>query len=84
VKREEATALLKEIISVCDGLAETAVILMPPNTDDVLSHGYQLHIKTQTVQQTLPCVKPLILKHNLAIADDTDKGLMVIYRPITK
>jgi hypothetical protein len=45
LKREEAVSLLKEITGICGGMGEEVVMLMPPNADDVLSHGYQLHIK---------------------------------------
>lgn len=83
MKREEATALLREIIQVCDGINEVAVMLMPPDADDVLSHGYQLHLKMQ-VSDNLSCIRPLVKKHNLALAEETGKGLIVIYRPLRK
>ena len=45
MNRQEATSLLKEVYQVCGGLGEQGVMLMPPDADDVLSHGFQLHIK---------------------------------------
>ncbi len=75
--------MLREIIGVCDGLSEQAVMLMPPNADDVLSHGYQLHIK-MPMSDNLTCIRPLVKRHNLALVEETEKDLVVIYRPIKK
>jgi hypothetical protein len=82
LKREEATSLLREIIAVCDGMNEQAVMLMPPNADDVLSHGYQLHIKP--LPDNLVCLRPLIEKRDLKIAQEPTKNLLVIYRPMNR
>jgi hypothetical protein len=67
---------------MCDGINEESIMLMPPNADDVLSKGYQLHIKSNSHTQNVSCFKPVIDKHNLAIADEPNKGLIVIYRPL--
>lgn len=45
MNKKEATSLLKEVYGTCDNFGEQGVIVMPPNDDDVLSKGYQLHIK---------------------------------------
>ncbi len=83
MKREEATSLLRDIIETCDGIGEKGVMLMPPNADDVLSHGYQLHIKG-AVKEYLSCIEPIITKRGLAVAHEPSKNLVVIYRPINK
>ncbi len=83
MKREEAISLLREIIGVCDGVNEQAVMLMPPNADDVLSQGYQLHIRMAR-SDNLTCIRPVVKKHNLALAEETGKDLVVIYRPMKK
>jgi len=57
---------------------------MPPDSDDVLSHGYQLHIKTSLGIEHLACIEPLVKKYNLALANEPTKQLLVIYRPIEK
>ena len=81
MKREDPTSLLREIMTVCGSMNEQAVILMPPNDDDVL-HGYQLHIKP--LPDDMVCLRPLIEKRNLKIAQESTKNLSVIYRPINK
>jgi len=55
---------------------------MPPDADDVLSKGYQLHIKANLDEETLSCMKPMVEKHGLKMKQEAD--LLVIYRPLTK
>lgn len=43
MNREEATNLLREVTLACDGVGTEGFMLMPPNADDVLSHGFQVH-----------------------------------------
>lgn len=50
-------------------------MLIPPNADDVLWRGYQLHIKTLISEHDLSCIKSIVEKHNLAIADEPNKNL---------
>jgi hypothetical protein len=76
LKKEEATGLLGEIINVCDGLSEQAVMLMPPDADDVLSHGYQLPIKP--MPNNMACIRPLVEKRNLAIAEENRFNVLPI------
>jgi hypothetical protein len=82
LNRQEATSLLKEVYQVCGGLGEQAVMLMPPDADDVLSQGFQLHIKAPLGNEHLECVKPLVQKHKLAMTYEPTKELLVIYRPL--
>lgn len=79
LNRKEVVSLLLEILSACGDLGEQAVILMPPYADDVLSHGYQLHIKPNIDPERLACVEPIVQKRGLAI--ETKKGLTIIYNP---
>jgi hypothetical protein len=63
-------------------MKEQAVMLMPTNSDDVLSHGNQLHIKPHSYD--LSCIEPLVEKHCLSIANEVNKDLLVIYRALNK
>ena len=83
MNREEATSLLREIFQVCGGLGEEGIMLMPPDADDVLSRGYQLHIKPSVNHESLECIKPIVQKRNLAIVSETQRCLTVIYRPLS-
>ncbi len=82
MKRDEATKLLREVIQVCDGIGEGGFILMAPNVDNELSHGYQVHIKSWVSEDKIACLKPLIDRYKLAIANQPGKQLIIIYRPM--
>jgi hypothetical protein len=84
LNRKEATSLLKEVHQACGDLGAQGVMLMPPDADDVLSHGYQLHIKACLGNEHLECVKPLVEKYKLNMNYEPEKQLLVIYRPIQK
>jgi hypothetical protein len=84
LNREEAMSLLKELNLSCDGLGEHGVMLMPPNADDVLSHGYQLHIRGSIDNEMLVCIRPLLEKYKLTMVNEPEKRLLVIYRPMKK
>lgn len=83
MNRDEALKLLKELNLACDGVGEQGIMLMPPDADNVLSHGYQLHIKATGIER-LDCIKSLVEKYKLALANEQEKQLLVIYRPIQK
>jgi hypothetical protein len=80
VNKEEASTIQKEILVSCKGITEKAVMLVLPTADVSVSHGYQLHIKSESLKENLPCLKIIARKHNLAL-DESRKGLVVIYRP---
>jgi hypothetical protein len=82
VDRQEAVNLLKEIVSFCDGINESMVILMPHDAGSVLSHGYQLHIKAwSTHKEGYNCIKPIIDKRALAVSGEPEQDLLIIYSP---
>ncbi len=80
MKREEAVKVLLEISKTCHALDMYNIMLMPPNADDVLSKGNQLHIKANLDEQTQLCIKPIIEKYGLTM--EQEKDLLVIYRPM--
>ena len=84
MNREEAVNLLKELNLACDGLGEQGIMLMSPNADDVLSHGYQLHIKASQANEHMACIKPVVERHKLALVHEPEKQLLIIYRPLKK
>ena len=57
-------------------------MLAPPDAADVLSHGYQLHVKASFGESIVACIKPIVEKQKLAIANEPDKQLLVIYKPL--
>jgi len=80
--RKEAVMILREIYETCENLDETWVALMPPNADDIISDGYQLHIRTPKMQDfDRKCVEDILHKHGLKLKEITDTA--IIYRPIS-
>lgn len=80
MRREEAVNLLKELSDKCTCLVPYAIMLMPPDADEVLSKGFQLHIKANLHQEDLSCMKPFVEERGLKLKQEND--LLVIYRPL--
>ena len=80
MNKEEAIAIQKEILVVCKDLDRDAVRIVPPTADGSLSHGYQLHVRSELLKENLLGLKSIAAKNNLAL-DESRKGLVVIYRP---
>jgi hypothetical protein len=84
LKREEAVNLLQEIIQHCTSFESYFVALMPPDSDDLLSHGYQLHIKGIIAQANIDCIVPIVEKYKLAIENEPQKDVLIIYKSLKK
>jgi hypothetical protein len=67
MRRDEAVKLLKELSDKCVCLAPCAIMLMSPDADDVLSEGYQLHIKANFHSEDLSCMNPYVEKQGLTL-----------------
>ncbi len=79
VDRQEAADLLKELLGTFCSLEGKPFALMPPNSDSVLSKGYQIHIKKTLDESTLLSVRRIVLDRGLAISEENN--LTVIYKP---
>ena len=80
LNKEEAIDLQKEIVSSCNGLSLEDISLELSSLGKPVSHGYQLHIKSNSIETNLPRLKTIAQKHYLAL-DESKKDLVVIYRP---
>jgi hypothetical protein len=80
LNRSEVVSLFKQVLEVCGGLGEQAIMMMPPNADDVLSSGYQIHIKPSLRQADFQCIQAIVQKHNLSIINEPTRDLTVIFR----
>jgi len=78
--KDEALTIQREIIASCKGLTQAAVKLVLPNVGDSLSHGYQLHVKSELLKENVACLKTIAGKHNLSM-NESRKDLVIIYRP---
>ena len=80
MNKEEALTVQKEILASCNGLTKSAVMLVFPSAESSVSHGYQLHVKSEMLKDNLPCLKAIAGKHNLAM-NESRKDVAIIYRP---
>ena len=79
--RKQAEDLLKEILDNCPALNGSTITLMPPESSDVPSKGYQIHIKPVPNEEVLCCLRGIAEKHNIALRQE--KQLLSIYEPLT-
>ena len=76
--REEAIALFREITNNCN-INVTSVNLVPPRTNDILSKGYQLHIKSLMDNCERGIIQKIVANHHLALKEIEEK--IIIYKP---
>ena len=82
MRRDEAVNLLKEASDTCPSLGKYGVALMPPDADDVLSHGFQIHVIGIADEATVVCLQALLDRKNLRLKLLQERNILVIYRPI--
>ncbi len=78
--REEAIAVMKDIVQKLPTLDSNAVVVMPPNSDDVTSSSYQIHIKASIDSSTLAQLEAIVRQHSFAINVQPINNLVVIYK----
>jgi hypothetical protein len=66
VKREEASEIQKRIISICKSLTERDVLLVIPKEWNPPSHGYQIQINLDQVNDNLPIIKTVATEDHLS------------------
>jgi hypothetical protein len=81
LERQEAVAVLKEILTDCRELDGNGICLMPPNTNGISSKGLQVHIKDPNKdKQVISRLKAIADRHDVALHEND--GYLVIYRPL--
>jgi len=78
--RKEATTVQEEIVRNCNGITEKNILLVLSIAESAMSHGYQIHIKSSSIEVNLPCLKEICQRHNLAL-DNSKNDFAVVYRP---
>lgn len=80
LKREEAIAVLKEIVEACKKVDYANIILKPPGVENNMkSEGFELHIKDHFNQSDYECLTAIIQKRNLNMKKYD--GYIVVYKP---
>ena len=80
--RNEAVDLLKEILDKCINITQYGIAIMPPNSDDVLSKNYQIHVMGNVNKLDTSCLESIVKKSCLQLKLIQEKKLLVIYRPM--
>lgn len=81
MNKQEASSLLKEVISKCS-LDSESFFLVEPNPEDTLSTGYKLRIKTILNNQCRQQLIQITKEHNLAVIEEQTQ--ITVYKPELK
>ena len=91
LKREEAIALIKELLGNCSGLDGHSLELSPPNASASTVGGYQIIIRGILDEETKKCIQTILAKHQLAYQTGSlwktkrsinkEPDAFIIYRP---
>ena len=79
MKREEAVIVIKRIFEECNGIEGKSLKLMPPDANNVLSKGCQIHIDTGKDDILNSCLKFVANKSNLAV--ELEENYLILYKP---
>lgn len=79
--QEEANNLKKEISDSIDELGREEVVVISPDSKDILTEGYQVKIEKHLETERILCVKSIAEKHGLATTRELTKLSIIIYRP---
>lgn len=63
---------------MCDG---NWIALMPPNAHNLLSTGYQIHMKFPVDEEAIACISAILKKYRLAMLNKKGEESIIIYRP---
>lgn len=81
--RQSAIDVLKVILDRCEGLDNSQITLTPPKAEDILSEGFQIHIKGPNLhEETLRCLEDIFIQRKLKILQEG--SILIIYEPRKK
>ncbi len=78
MNKQEASALLKELLVECK-LDSNSYVLMEPNPKDPLSSGYKLRVVTALDKDIRQKLKEISKKHNLTVIEEHTQ--IIVYKP---
>ncbi len=79
MKREEAVAVYKEIMSLAEFMGSNAFNLKLSKIDDPTSEGYQICITMVLDTEIRQQIAKIAKKHHLAVKEE--KGEVIIFKP---
>jgi len=81
LNRKEAVSLIREIDVECKNIRGTSIILLEPSESNLLSKGYQVHVKMKATPTRLQCLRVIAGEYGCAVNVGEDNWSVVIYRP---
>ena len=79
MNRDEAVALYREIMSLCEDMRASAVNLIESKPNNLKATGYQVHIRAVLSNESAQQIRSIVEKHSLAVIKEN--GEVVIYKP---
>jgi archaellum biogenesis ATPase FlaH len=81
MNRQEAIALLREILEACRGLIEMNYVSLDLADAQIRKSAdyYELHVKWVLDERLRQCLTPILEKHQLSMKES--KGSIIIYAP---
>ncbi len=79
MNRDEAVAIYKEIVNVCESMKLNAFNLMLSEKNDSTAKGYQIRITMSPDTEIKQQITNIAKKHDLAVKEE--KGEVIIYKP---
>jgi hypothetical protein len=83
LKREEAVAIINELLSSCKGMDEIYLCMIPPKGESpIAALGYQVHVRKSgnVPSETQKCISDITNRHNLEFEEIKDEEKFVIFR----
>jgi hypothetical protein len=81
MNRQEAIALLREILEACNELIDMNYVSLNPADAQIRksANDNELHIKCTLDERLRQCLSPILEKHKLKMKES--KGTIIIYSP---
>ena len=78
MNKQEASSLLKEVLTKCK-MDKDSFVLVEPNPKDVLSVGYKLRVMTVLNSKCRKQLVEITKEHNLAVIEEHTQ--ITVYKP---
>jgi hypothetical protein len=78
MNKQEASTLLKELLTECK-LDSNSFILLEPNSEDTLSTGFKIRIETTMDNECRKQLREITKKYDLTVVEEQNQ--IIVYKP---
>jgi hypothetical protein len=78
MNKQEASAVLKTLLTECR-MDSNSFVILEPNPTDTLSTGYKVKIQTNLDNDCRQQIKGITKKHDLAVVEEQNQ--IIVYKP---